>query len=189
MRSTASDTSNSSLVSSLSLVPLRALKPPHAEEPMMTPCQLETSSDAPPIVGPYYYDLQVPIGETDSYGVAWHGSYTRWLEEARVAMLWALGVSLEEDTLLYPVKHLSLTYHQPIRALQWIRIEVRLQKEGLKLVFRYKVFDLSQPHTPESAVHCEGLCHIVPVEKSSWRPSRHLSEPLHGLLTLGKQPS
>jgi acyl-CoA thioester hydrolase len=166
---------------------LQPIKPEHATT-FLQACGLGTTDASfpeigHPFIGPYYYDVQVPIGETDTYGVAWHGSYTRWLEEARVAMLVALGVSLENAEVLFPVKTLNLTYHRPIRSLQWVRIEVYLIKQGLKLRFQYRLFDLTHPHTANTPVSSEALCDIIPVQKASWRPLRQLPEPLASLFT------
>lgn len=67
--------------------------------------------------------------ETDYSGVAWHGSYVGWLEEARVAMLAAKGLQYDrlvaEDACEMPVTHMELAYKWPARLGDVVRVQLR----------------------------------------------------------------
>lgn len=55
---------------------------------------------------------------TDYAGVAWHGSYIAWIEEARVECLRSIGIDYAELVALgcdLPVVDLSIRYHLPLR--------------------------------------------------------------------------
>jgi acyl-CoA thioester hydrolase len=65
----------------------------------------------------FAYDFQVSPSQTDYSGYVWHGSYLRWLEEARIAALREIGVdyaTLVREGCELPVVHLDLNYRRSL---------------------------------------------------------------------------
>lgn len=60
-------------------------------------------------------EVRVYYHDTDSYGVVWHGSYVKWLEEGRVELCELLGLDLaklEKDGITFPVVDMHIRYKQ-----------------------------------------------------------------------------
>ncbi len=61
----------------------------------------------------HIFEQTVYYGDTDAYGVAWHGSYLRWMEQARVEFCRDIGIDLVEMRKLdvaIPVTNLNIRY-------------------------------------------------------------------------------
>ena len=61
----------------------------------------------------HIYEQTVYYGDTDAYGVAWHGSYVRWMEQARVEFCRAIGIDLVEmkkNDVAIPVTNMNIRY-------------------------------------------------------------------------------
>ena len=61
----------------------------------------------------YTQEIRVLYSDTDSYGVVWHGAYTKWFEAARVGFVEELGLPLEElesNNILFPVVEMNIRY-------------------------------------------------------------------------------
>ena len=61
----------------------------------------------------HFYEQTVYYGDTDAYGVAWHGSYLRWMEQARVEFCRDIGIDLVElrtQDVAIPVTNLNIRY-------------------------------------------------------------------------------
>jgi len=61
----------------------------------------------------HIFEQTVYYGDTDAYGVAWHGSYLRWMEQARVEFCRAIGIDLVEmrkQDVAIPVTNLNIRY-------------------------------------------------------------------------------
>lgn len=61
----------------------------------------------------HIFEQTVYYGDTDAYGVAWHGSYLRWMEQARVEFCRAIGIDLVElkrKDVAIPVTNLNIRY-------------------------------------------------------------------------------
>jgi acyl-CoA thioester hydrolase len=64
------------------------------------------------------YPIKVYPHHTDYAGVAWHGAYIAWMEEARIECLRSIGVDYGDIVALgceLPVVELSLRYHQALQ--------------------------------------------------------------------------
>ena len=73
----------------------------------------------------------VYYGDTDAYGVAWHGSYLKWMEEARVEFCREIGIDLVEmkkNDILIPVTNLSMRYKASAKLDDKIIIETAISK-------------------------------------------------------------
>lgn len=64
---------------------------------------------------------QAQYADTDAYGVVWHGTYLRWMEEGRVEWLFDRGVHIgelaEEFGIVLPVVEINVRYKQPVRLM------------------------------------------------------------------------
>ena len=61
----------------------------------------------------FIQEIRVLYSDTDSYGVVWHGAYTKWFEAARVGLVEELGLeleSLEKNNILFPVVEMNIRY-------------------------------------------------------------------------------
>ena len=67
-------------------------------------------------------EFKVQYSDTDSYKVAWHGSYLRWMEAGRVDWLYLIGVDikkLDEDfNTVMPVVDLQIKYLKSAKLLE-----------------------------------------------------------------------
>jgi acyl-CoA thioester hydrolase len=62
--------------------------------------------------------IRVRYGESDQMGIAHHGAYITWLEEARIEMMRDRGLSyreLEEKGVFMPVVDLAIKYRKSLR--------------------------------------------------------------------------
>lgn len=88
------------------------------------------------------YPVRVQPHHTDYAGVAWHGTYIAWLEEARVEYLRSIGVNYEDLVAIgceLPVVELSLRYHQAIQMGAGAIVRTRLQMDGVRLNCDYRI--------------------------------------------------
>ena len=61
----------------------------------------------------HIFEQTVYYADTDAYGVAWHGSYIRWMEQARVEFCRKIGIDLVEmkkQDVAIPVTNLNIRY-------------------------------------------------------------------------------
>ena len=61
----------------------------------------------------YSQEIRILYSDTDSYGVVWHGAYTKWFEAARVGFVEQLGLeleNLENKGILFPVVEMNIRY-------------------------------------------------------------------------------
>ena len=73
----------------------------------------------------------VYYADTDSYGVVWHGSYLRWMEQARVEFCRKLGldlIELKNNDITIPVTDLNIRYKAPAKLDDKIVVETFVSK-------------------------------------------------------------
>ena len=61
----------------------------------------------------HIFEQTVYYADTDAYGVAWHGSYIRWMEQARVEFCRDIGIDLvkmKKQDVAIPVTNLNIRY-------------------------------------------------------------------------------
>ncbi len=101
-----------------------------------------------------FYDL-------DPMQVVWHGNYTRFLEQARCALLDKIGYNypeMEKSGFLWPIVDLRIKFVRPVRYTQTIRVEATLQEYENRLKIAYRCRDkasgetLTKAHTVQVAV-------------------------------------
>ena len=74
---------------------------------------------------------RVYYADTDAYSVAWHGSYLRWMEAARVEFCSAIGIDLVElkkRDIAIPVTNINIRYKSSAVLDEKINIETTLTK-------------------------------------------------------------
>ena len=76
-------------------------------------------------------EVRVYYHDTDSYGVVWHGSYVKWLEEGRVELCELLGLDLaklESDGITFPVVDMHIRYKQSALMNDRLIIETKISE-------------------------------------------------------------
>ena len=74
---------------------------------------------------------RVYYSDTDAYSVAWHGSYLRWMEMARVEFCSEIGidlVDLQKKDIAIPVTNINIRYKSSAFLDEKIIIETSLTK-------------------------------------------------------------
>ncbi|HSA07017.1 MAG TPA: thioesterase family protein [Candidatus Gastranaerophilales bacterium] len=77
------------------------------------------------------FRIKVYPGDTDSYGVVWHGAYIKWLEAGRIEALEQIGIKfLEMDAMgiLMPVVELEIKYKHFCRPYDDLSIESSIEQ-------------------------------------------------------------
>lgn len=91
----------------------------------------------------YHYQHKVQYYETDKMGVTHHSNYIRFMEEARVAWMDAIGCSYktyEEIGIISPVIAARCTYKKTTTFDDIITVTVRLKEyNGVKLTVEYEM--------------------------------------------------
>ena len=73
----------------------------------------------------------VYYADTDSYGVVWHGTYLRWMEQARVEFCRKIGidlVSMKKNDVVIPVTNLNIRYKASAKLDEKIIVETQITK-------------------------------------------------------------
>ena len=79
----------------------------------------------------HIFEQTVYYGDTDAYGVAWHGSYLRWMEQARVEFCRDIGIDLVEmrkQDVAIPVTSLNIRYKASALLDERIVVETEITK-------------------------------------------------------------
>ena len=86
------------------------------------------------------FETKVYYSDTDSYGVAWHGSYLRWMEMGRVALCKEFGYKmsdLEAQNIVLPVTKIDISYKSSAKFEDEIIVETTV-KEFSRLTITFK---------------------------------------------------
>ena len=73
----------------------------------------------------------VYYGDTDSYGVVWHGTYLRWMEQGRVEFCRKAGldlVELKNNDIVIPVTNINIRYKASAKLEDRIIVETSITK-------------------------------------------------------------
>jgi len=93
--------------------------------------------------GRFRHALMVRYGETDQMGRVHHANYLMYLEEARTAMMRALGVSYAETERAgygLPVRKADLRYRQAALYEDELVVETRIERVGpASVTFGYRI--------------------------------------------------
>lgn len=93
----------------------------------------------------YTQEIRVLYSDTDSYGVVWHGAYTKWFEAARVGFVEDLGFELEEleaNGTVFPVVEMNIRYKSSARMNERLLIKTTVSEvKSLCVTFEHKVYE------------------------------------------------
>jgi acyl-CoA thioester hydrolase len=91
----------------------------------------------------FEYSVRVQPHHTDYAGIAWHGSYIAWMEEARVECLRSVGIEYADLVALgcdLPVVELSVRYHRPIQLDKTVVVRTRMANlSGVRIHWNYQI--------------------------------------------------
>ena len=79
----------------------------------------------------FHYGRKAQYHETDQMGVIHHANYVKWMEEARVAFLDALGfgyIDIEREGVVSPVVSISVEYRRPTMFGDEFDVGVRINR-------------------------------------------------------------
>ena len=85
----------------------------------------------------FTYRRKAQYHETDQMGVIHHANYIKWMEEAGVAFLDALGfgyVDIEREGVVSPVVGISIDYRRPTMFSDEVEIGVRILKYSTRML-------------------------------------------------------
>ena len=107
-------------------------------------------------------EFKVQYSDPDSYKVAWHGSYLRWMEAGRVDWLYLNGVDIKEldekYNIVMPVVELNIKYKQSARLLEDIVVNTNvIEITNLYIVFEQEIIN-KKTGIILTAATVKGLC-------------------------------
>lgn len=93
--------------------------------------------------GWFEYPVRVQPHHTDYAGIAWHGVYLAWMEEARVECLRSIGIEFADLVVLgcdLPVVELSIRYHRSIQLGMTAIVKTRMTEvTGVRINWDYAI--------------------------------------------------
>ena len=93
------------------------------------------------------YKRKAHYHEVDKMGVVHHSNYIKWMEEARIETVAAMGVSFkdaEESGILSPIVNVNVDYKRPVAFGDEVEIRVVILKyTGAALELGYEFFNLT----------------------------------------------
>jgi acyl-CoA thioester hydrolase len=132
------------------------------------------------------YPIQVYPHDTDYAGIVWHGSYMRWLEEARVACLAEAGLAFSQLVTLgcdLPVVDLAMRYRRSLPMGAEAILKARLlPQQGVRLPWDYELWSVDG-----ETLHFTAQVNLVAVNLETGKILRQLppvlAETITGLLS------
>lgn len=130
----------------------------------------------------YDYPVRVEPHLTDYAGVVWHGSYLRWLEEARIDALRQVGMEYADLVQLgcdLPVLKLELSYCRALRMGDLAVVKSRIiRRDRVRMIWEQNIYQRSINPQTLGKVSVEAKVTIVPVDMEKKRIMRHLPHHL-----------
>ncbi len=108
----------------------------------------------------FHYGRKAQYHETDQMGVIHHANYIKWMEEARVAFLDALGfgyVDIEREGVVSPVVSISVEYRRPTMFADEFDVAVRINRYTSRVLeIGYEIRNLTKGTLAAEGVskHC-----------------------------------
>ncbi|MEM9539674.1 MAG: thioesterase family protein [Cyanobacteria bacterium P01_E01_bin.42] len=126
------------------------------------------------------YPIRVQPHHTDYAGIVWHGTYIRWLEEARVEYLRSMGVEFADLVASgcdLPVVELSLRYRKALYLGCSAIVKAKINLQGVRLNWDYEI------RSPDDLeLYLTARVVLVPVDRQTWKIMRQLPPILHSVL-------
>jgi acyl-CoA thioester hydrolase len=128
--------------------------------------------------------------DTDYAGIVWHGSYVRWMEEARVAWLNSVGIAFSDLVALgfdLPVVDISIRYRRSLRMGDRGQLKARpLPQQGARLPWEYELWSRDRDSAAEDPgakdkkekLHLTAQVTLVAVNRSTGKILRQLPPAL-----------
>ena len=132
-------------------------------------------------------EQQVYYGDTDAYGVAWHGAYIRWMEAGRVEFCRELGldlVKLKENNVVIPVTNLNIRYKSSAVLDEKIIVETFISKFSPFTI----TFSQIIKNKETEQVHILAEVEVVAVNTAENRMYRRMPEILKTLCERAVEP-
>lgn len=134
-----------------------------------------------PIESWFEYPVRVQPHHTDYAGVAWHGTYIAWLEEARVEYLRSIGVDFADLVAMgcdLPVVELAIRYHRGMKMGQSGIVRAKmLAMKGVRINWDYQI------QSPDGQdLYVTAQVTLVAVNRQNGKIMRQLPETLQATL-------
>lgn len=130
----------------------------------------------------FIQEIRVLYSDTDSYGVVWHGAYTKWFEAARVGLVEQLGLELEEleqNGIVFPVVEMNIRYKSSAKMNERILIKTNISEvKSLSVKFEHKVYE-KNTNTLRVIAHTT----IVVVDTKTGKMLRKMPEDMYQKFT------
>ncbi len=127
----------------------------------------------------FSYPIEVFPHDTDYAGIVWHGSYVRWMEEARVACLSGVGMAFSELVALgcdLPVVDISIRYRRSLKMGDRGQLKTRLlPQKGVRLLWNYELWSDSGE---KPVLHLTAQVTLVAVNMSTGKIVRRFPDEL-----------
>jgi acyl-CoA thioester hydrolase len=94
--------------------------------------------------------LTVPFHDADPVGVAWHGNYFRYFDDARCALLERIGYGyrqMMDSGFYWPIVKASVKYVRAVPFDSRITVRARLQEWDYRLKIGYEIVDAAGRRT------------------------------------------
>ena len=126
----------------------------------------------------YTQEIRILYSDTDSYGVVWHGAYTKWFEAARVGLVEALGLeleTLENSGIVFPVVEMNIRYKSSAKMNERIVIKTTISElKPLSVTFEHKVYE-QKTNTLRVIAHTS----IVVIDTKTGKMFRKMPEDMY----------
>lgn len=126
----------------------------------------------------YTQEIRILYSDTDSYGVVWHGAYTKWFEAARVGLVEELGLeleALENSGIVFPVVEMNIRYKSSAKMNERIVIKTNISElKPLSVTFEHKVYE-QKTNTLRVIAHTS----IVVIDTKTGKMFRKMPEDMY----------
>lgn len=126
----------------------------------------------------YIQEIRVLYSDTDSYGVVWHGSYTKWFEAARVGVVEQLGLeleTLESRNILFPVVEMNIRYKSSAKMNERIIIKTHIKEvKPVSITFEHNVYEKKT-----GVLRVNACTTIVAINSETGKVYRRIPEELY----------
>ncbi|MBQ4078139.1 acyl-CoA thioesterase [bacterium] len=130
----------------------------------------------------FIQEIRVLYSDTDSYGVVWHGAYTKWFEAARVGLVEQLGLeleALEQSGIVFPVVEMNIRYKSSAKMNERIIIKTNISEvKPLSVKFEHKVYE-KNTNTLRVIAHTT----IVVIDTKTGKMLRRMPEDMYEKFT------
>ena len=130
----------------------------------------------------FIQEIRVLYSDTDSYGVVWHGAYTKWFEAARVGLVEQLGLeleALEQSGIVFPVVEMNIRYKSSAKMNERVIIKTNISEvKPLSVKFEHKVYE-KNTNTLRVIAHTT----IVVIDTKTGKMLRRMPEDMYEKFT------